>query len=85
MISKRIAVKLLQMAALAGIVLWGGTTPVRADDWCPTQSCESCPADWFGSCYAGIEGCEVYNCFTDGECTIGGSVTYYQCYCPPCN
>jgi hypothetical protein len=87
MTSGRIAMRLVQTALIL-VLGFGGTGAVAEssidEDWCPSQACGPCPADWHGSCYAGIEGCSEYGCWNDGECTRGGTTTYYQCYCDPC-
>ena len=52
---------------------------------CPEQVCGHCPAEWYGSCFAGTEGCAHYGCEPEQEACCGGAVCRNQCYCPPCN
>src|SRR5262249_53998199 len=84
--SKQITKRLLQVTMLPMLGVLGNTALMFADDICPTQGCQSCDDDpnWHGSCYAGLEGCEVYGCWSDGVCTPGGSLVLNQCYCPEC-
>jgi hypothetical protein len=53
---------------------------------CGSRLCEQCPAEWWGSCFAGTEGCAYYLCSEVAQCCITGlSICGSFCDCPPCN
>jgi hypothetical protein len=51
---------------------------------CPSQNCTHCPASWYGSCYAGTEGCEHYGCSEEPDDCCAGATCRNFCYCEPC-
>ena len=87
--------RLGQLTLTLVLGLWMHTAQARCLDCgaCSSQSCsshrvcEQCPVPWWGSCYAGIEGCGYYDCEESGQlcCTqfIGG-VCNYVCNCLAC-
>jgi hypothetical protein len=52
---------------------------------CGTRVCEDCPVAWWGSCYAGTEGCGHYGCTPVSLCCLTGlQICETLCDCPPC-
>lgn len=92
MISRRLVVRVAQIAMVVVLGLWAHNAEARVctecdtcnQYTCPAQVCADCPRGWFGSCYAGSEGCGAYaNCQAEADC-CGSGVCLKQCYCPPC-
>lgn len=95
MVSRRFVSRIAQSMLLVLLGLWVHTAqarPCRDCDECPGSSCisdqrvcESCPVPWWGSCYAGTEGCGHYECNkTEDKCCLLGSTCADVCDCPPC-
>ena len=86
MSNTRIAKRVVQTVLVAMLGLGPNTQPMQAQGYCPSRECTGCPAQWHGSCYTGIQGCQIYDCEDDGYCFKSGDPTeYQQCYCAPCN
>lgn len=87
--SKRLLMRLAQVAlvVILGISAQGATCldcHECTGQSCGTRACDHCPASWWGSCYAGTEGCGHYGCYNVGQCCSGIGVCLTYCDCPPC-
>lgn len=52
---------------------------------CPSQVCESCPAEWSGDCYTPMSGsCSAFGCSWEGLCEMPDGGGFARCYCNPC-
>jgi hypothetical protein len=96
MVSKRIVLRVAQIVSVLVLGLWMQTAQARCFD-CPQacsgsascsqhQKCEQCPVAWWGSCYAGTEGCGYYDCDPTPLlcCSLVGGVCLDVCDCAPC-
>lgn len=70
---------------VSGAVCAACPGPCQDDQSCTGwRPCEQCPASWYGSCVAGVEGCGYYDCDDDGYCCELASSCQNFCYCPEC-
>jgi hypothetical protein len=90
MISRRLVTRIAQviLVLVLGLSVHATGTGACLDcDTCPSpcgsRSCGHCPADWWGDCYAGTEGCGHYGCTEVGQCCSIGQCKY-TCDCLPC-
>lgn len=99
MFSKQFVRRIVQVVSVVALGMWLHTAEVRACFDCPGEHpecgirvCETCyqfpPPVWSGTCYAGTEGCSVYQCnqdpFDDTCYRAGWEICMNYCYCPPC-
>ena len=93
MISRTLVTRLAQVMLVLFLGVWLHTAEGRAcfacppscsDNECPMRQCGQCPASWYGSCYAGTEGCAYYSCWDDGQCCVVAAQCRNYCYCDPC-
>jgi len=95
-VSNRLVMRLAQAMLLLVLGLWVHTAQARTCRDCGACSsspfcsqfrvCEKCPVPWWGSCYAGAEGCGYYSCSAteDKCCSYLDGVCLVICDCPPC-
>lgn len=96
MFSTRFVMRLAQAMLLLVLGLWVHTAQARTCRDCGACSgsycgsdyrrCERCPVPWWGSCYAGSEGCGYYGCYDTPDlcCHATAGVCLTVCDCPRC-
>jgi hypothetical protein len=95
MVTKPLARRVAQTLLVLVLGLSAHVTQAGICRGCPTEceneqdcfgwrACEQCPANWHGSCVAGVEGCGYYECIDDGLCCDDFTRCLNFCYCPEC-